>query len=362
MPILFLLWTSLFLLFTLPPARAQSLNYTTSWIGNSQPPHEGTSVQDCFNSLWVAPDGTCYTNSGWDEQHYASGVYRQGRLVGRMNYLDVSGGKGGIGIAGDDKFIYFGYYDVLRRYLPSGESGYWTGADGKPQWGIHVVPSGHGWIRGLAVDKPNHRLFVAIGPDGDGKNSDNLVQIYNTADMNAAPVTVSVPQPREAAASGDGTFWVISSQRTPRQPATWTDASLTDQILHFRNDGTRLPQVISGLRNFFPTALCFDGKHRLWIADNGPDQNVKIYSAAALALPHPLPGRRVWNARRRSGRSRRGHRAAGNDQWAAPFSRAMRPGFGRGGKHLRRAKRLRPGLELSARRWPAGMPGAERQA
>ena len=39
-------------------------------------------MQDCFNSLWTAPDGTCYTNSGWDEEHYASGVYRQGRLSG----------------------------------------------------------------------------------------------------------------------------------------------------------------------------------------------------------------------------------------------------------------------------------------
>ena len=288
----------LFLLFLLvlstpsspTPVQAQALNYTTSWLGNTQPPQEGVSVQDHFNSLWVSPDGTCYTNSGWDEQHYASGVYRQGRLVGRMDFLDVSGGKGGIGISGDAEFVYFGYYDVLRRYKHDGTSGYWAGRDGKPTWGIHVVPPGHGWIRGLAADTARHRLFVAIGPDGDGGGSDDVVQVYDTSDLNAPPVLVPVPQPREVAASGDGTFWVVTSARTPRRPTTWTDRTLTDRILHFRSDGTRLPQEITGPEGFFPTALCFDQKHRLLVADDGPDQDVKIYGPAALTSAHPLPG------------------------------------------------------------------------
>ena len=238
-----------------------------------------------------------------------------------MNDMDVSGGKGGIGIAGDDQFLYFGYYEVLRRYSPNGEPGRWTARDGKPEWGIHLsrpraataTSGAWRWIR------PRHRLFVAVGPDGDGKNSPDVVHIYDTADLNVPPVVVPVPQPREVAASGDGTFWVVSSAAHPPSARHLGGSGASPTHSAFSGTtATRLPQNITGGPGFFPTALCFDAKQRLLVADNGPDQDIKIYGAAALdAGPSPA-GRHVRRERRRPGRDRRGGRAAGRRPAARP--------------------------------------------
>ncbi len=61
------------------PARAQSLHYTTSWVGNSfggelvpgLPYHH--HVQINADDVFVAADGTVYTDTGWDENGYETG-------------------------------------------------------------------------------------------------------------------------------------------------------------------------------------------------------------------------------------------------------------------------------------------------
>ena len=45
--------------------KAQSINYTTSWLGNT---YGGTTwVQDMIDYMEVDPDGTVYAYTGWDE-------------------------------------------------------------------------------------------------------------------------------------------------------------------------------------------------------------------------------------------------------------------------------------------------------
>jgi len=57
------------------------MDYETSWVGNtfgSVP--DGEHVSNNLDAMWVAPDGTCYTNSFWDEEGAAGASYREGKV------------------------------------------------------------------------------------------------------------------------------------------------------------------------------------------------------------------------------------------------------------------------------------------
>ena len=95
-----------------PEADPPRLHYTTTWIGNSFP---GTVVPGLRNrkhvqisaeALFVAPDGTCYLNSNWDEDGYEAGIYRNGDVVGNCDDLHGWGRSGGKAICASDKYIY----------------------------------------------------------------------------------------------------------------------------------------------------------------------------------------------------------------------------------------------------------------
>ena len=63
---------------------------TTSWLGNSLPGGDpgvpGSSwVQNTVSAMVVDRDGTIFTNSPWDEGGAEAGVYREGRMVGRLD-------------------------------------------------------------------------------------------------------------------------------------------------------------------------------------------------------------------------------------------------------------------------------------
>jgi hypothetical protein len=62
---------------------AQStLNYTTSWIGNTFGFGDGKWVQLDIQAMAVGQDGTIYTNAPWDESGSEIGAYKGGSKVG----------------------------------------------------------------------------------------------------------------------------------------------------------------------------------------------------------------------------------------------------------------------------------------
>ena len=66
--------------------------YTTDWLANSYgslAEHVGNAAR----SMWVAPDGTVYTASMWDESAGGIGIYRNGKTIGSIGRHDeVQGG------------------------------------------------------------------------------------------------------------------------------------------------------------------------------------------------------------------------------------------------------------------------------
>ena len=65
--------------------KAQSINYTTSWLGNT---YGGTTwVQDMIDYMEVDPDGTVYAYTGWDEGSGGErrGTYKDGKILPNHN-------------------------------------------------------------------------------------------------------------------------------------------------------------------------------------------------------------------------------------------------------------------------------------
>nr|MCU0982033.1 DUF1349 domain-containing protein [Pirellulaceae bacterium] len=58
------------------------MRYKTSWVGNTfGSREEDKHVSNTISAMWVAPDGTCYTSSYWDEGGRPVTSYRDGRAA-----------------------------------------------------------------------------------------------------------------------------------------------------------------------------------------------------------------------------------------------------------------------------------------
>ena len=64
-----------------------NISYKTSWIGNT---FGGGSkwVQIQISAMYVASDGTVYTNSVWDEAGREAGIYKDGDAIAKAS-LDL---------------------------------------------------------------------------------------------------------------------------------------------------------------------------------------------------------------------------------------------------------------------------------
>ena len=93
---------------------AASSSYTTSWIGNSFGGGDKW-VQIQISGMYVAPDGTIYTNSEWDEAGREVGIYRNGDVIGKAEDLHGWGRNGGVAIAADNKYIYVAMKQIGDR-------------------------------------------------------------------------------------------------------------------------------------------------------------------------------------------------------------------------------------------------------
>jgi len=81
------------------------LSYKTSWVGNSFGCRmEDIHVSNTLSAMWVAPDGTCYTSSYWDEAGHPVKAYRDGKVLRPLPIGTPQTGEGGI--TGYGQFVY----------------------------------------------------------------------------------------------------------------------------------------------------------------------------------------------------------------------------------------------------------------
>ena len=291
--------TLLFGLLELSEAPAQSLHYTTSWIGNSfggelvpgVPYHH--HVQISADDVFVASDGTVYTDTGWDENGYETGFYKDGDVRGTLEELSHGWGRSGGGaVTASDKYVFAAMTQSgddgankelnkngLRQYPDPKNAWYCVRRftrDGKSA----PFPTGLGWrndmllvnavaqglkgnygdesVHGLAAD--TRRLYVS-------DPAHKQIRVYD-AETLASLAQWPCDHPGKLALDAAGRLWALESGDSPDRRIVCLDT----------RTGALLPRVIPGVSGWDPQGISIDGLGHLFVADSGPDQNVKIYS------------------------------------------------------------------------------------
>jgi hypothetical protein len=270
--------------------RGDELKYSVRWIGNSFPGAQKWVQQD-IRAVLVTGDGTVYTNAEWDEAGREVGVYRDGDVLGLAGHTHGWGYHGGRAIAVNDQYVFIAqkvdceggglkdpetwpakskvWYGVARRKrsditrpapFPGGKGGKGDTLKG----GFLVVNEVPDHTKGDLVGlwATPSRLYVS-------NPLDSAIQVYDAetmATLQRWPLERTGPLAMDAA----GTLWVLQAAEGNQQA----------RIVRLDAHGKRLPQQVTFPPEAVPVAFCFDSQGRLLVADDGVNQQIRIYSQA----------------------------------------------------------------------------------
>ncbi|PTR01510.1 hypothetical protein C8P68_101744 [Mucilaginibacter yixingensis] len=218
--------------------------YTVTWVGNTFP-DVNAHVGNAARSMWVSPGGIVYTASSWDEKSRNIGVYQNGNTIGSMGGTKDSQGTA---ITGDTTYIY-----TAQQAPNAGYIGRYNRAS-KTRDLLFKASNGTGdAIKGLVIN--GSELFVS---DFYG----NRIGVYNSAGTLLREWTVTEP----------GAITIDAQQNL------WVAQMSTGQVKQYSLTGVAGP-VIQLATTSRPSALyCDQAAGLLYIGDQGPDQNIKIYN------------------------------------------------------------------------------------
>ena len=260
--------TALIGLYMAPPV-LPAISYTTSWIGNTFGGGDKW-VQNFVQGMYVASDGTVYTNSEWDEAGREAGIYKDGNVIGESSQLHGWGRGGGVAVTASSDYLYVSMkqeaggnegedyppsgttWYAVRRYTLSGVPAPFDGGRGYDKSMLIVSTSGR--VTGLA--NAGSELYVS-------DNAANQIRVYNTETMTEVR-SWSFARPQGITVDAEGKLWIIQAR----------DSSTPATILSYSKTGELLPQKLTDAAE--PTALAYS-QGRILVTDNGPRQQVLIY-------------------------------------------------------------------------------------
>jgi hypothetical protein len=273
------------------PAPAQSqLTYTTSWIGNSFGFGDGKWMQQDIQAINVAPDGTVFTNSPWDESGSEIGAYKNGDKIAVAGATHGWGAAGGDAVASNHTYLYaamsIGNQNgglVGADYPPNGQT--WFGVTRRSVTNISAgVPFDSG-IGNSANATKNSFLRVNAVPAGTDAGlrglaatdtelyaSDtygNQIIVFDATTMRRLR-SWSVTSPGRIAIDTDSTLWVMSGV-----------SSGNLGVLHYSSTGAPLPGTLALPAGTVPTDLAIAPSGQILVADNGSKQQVLVYDKKA---------------------------------------------------------------------------------
>jgi hypothetical protein len=295
-------------------ALAQSqLTYTTSWIGNSFGFGDGEWMQQDIQAINVAPNGTVYTDSPWDESGSEIAAYQNGNKLAVAGNTHGWGAAGGDAVAVNDTYLYaamsIGNENnslVGADYPPQNQT--WFGITRRP---LSNIALGAPFASGIGNSaNPTKNSFLRVqavkaGVDAGIRGlaaTDSEVYVADTYGNRIVVLDAqtmrqlrswSVPAPGRIVIDTDTTLWVISG----------FDSS-SASVVHYSNTGAPLPGTATLPAGTIPTALALAPSGQLLVADNGPSQQILVYNkiaggqkqlASALGtrngIFHPVDGR-----------------------------------------------------------------------
>ncbi len=269
--------------------RNGAISYTTSWIGNTFG-GGGKWVQNSVEAMYVAPDGTVFTDSQWDEGGREAGIYRDGDAVLNPQHTHAWGQFGGRAVAANRKYLFIGmrmdnqggtlqdpgtwppkgssWFGISRRRLTDPASGAaflnGKGGAGDTLKGsflvVNTAPDGvDASLSGIAAD--DRRLYVSNPYDSE-------VRVYDPDTM-ALTNAFTLERPGPLAIGGGGVLWVIQTG----------DQNHAPRILSLTADGSPRPETIDDVIN--PRSVSIDNQGRLMVAEAGPRQQILVYDISA---------------------------------------------------------------------------------
>lgn len=281
------------------PTPPLPLTYTTSWIGNSfggevvpgLPYHK--HVQISADDVFVAGDGTVYTDTGWDENGYEAGFYRDGDVRGALEELSHGWGRSSGGaVTANNKYVFAAITqngddgadkklnrNGLRRYPDPRNA--WVCVrrfthDGRSA----PFPTGMGWkndmvlvntltqnSQGHYADEPVSGLAASAGRLYVSDPTHAQIRVYD-AETLASLAPVPCERPGKLALGTAGRLWVLQSGDGPGRNILCLDS----------RTGARQHITVTGPANWDPQGIAADQLGHVFVADSGPDQNVKIYA------------------------------------------------------------------------------------
>ena len=247
-----------------------TLTYKTSWIGNTFG-SGNLRVQNNIEAMYVAPDGTVYTNSHWDEAGMEAAIYKDGKVIGAIGDTHGWSRGGGKAVTANSKYIYIAMTQGSRGktnedYPPEGTT--WHSVrrydlTGKPA----PFPNGRGWDKSMLITSTKSQVTGLATVENELYVSDfatNRIRVYDTDTMKELR-SFTVVNPGAITIDPQKNLWIIQGK----------NGSKSAQILHYSQSGKELPQKIADIVE--PTAIAIDHKGKLLVAENGPRQQMLIY-------------------------------------------------------------------------------------
>jgi len=247
------------------------LRYRTSMVGNTGGDMIDNHTSGNSASMWVSPDGTCYTSSYWDEVGYPVRAYRDGKPLDHLPLSMTENEDGGITGHGRRLFVAWTSH-IVQLDLDAADKGFaprpiLLSKDMRVRGeGIYAGPA----ISGMATD--GKELFVAdqrdhlirvvtLEPKADGEHAELLDRGF------------AFENPGTMAFDKRGHLWIAQRLVEGVEGKTGTQGAVKCYTTDGKFTGRQLPGVTN------PTALAYDAVNdQLLVAEGLPDLNVRFYS------------------------------------------------------------------------------------
>jgi len=230
--------------------------YVTSWVGNSLQGPVTSTVSFNMTGLYTAPDGTCYTTSFFEEQGHCLAAYRDGKQVAPADKTQ----KAGMAVTTNGEHVFTAHANGVQRLAKDLRSD-------RQFVELSEEKKGNSTVRGLAAN--DRELFA-------GNRMDDRIEVLDAETLKPKRQFHFI-RPGPLALDPQGRLWVIRE-------------GFEEKTFEFKDEGGYPheaeivcldPQTGEVQKTFqgptVPVALAFDPQGRLLVADNGPDQQVKIY-------------------------------------------------------------------------------------